>query len=96
MRRGLAQPDCNGFVRSSQKRRRHVVSLLFLKPVKIFLPLPLFHLIGENARGGKMAEALEASDVVELEGDSDLLIASRDFERIADARTNVNTTLYPT
>lgn len=43
-----------------------------------------------------MAEALEASDVVELEGDSDLLIASRDFERIADARTNVNTTLYPT
>ena len=36
-----------------------------------------------------MAEELEALDDVEFEGDPDLMIASRDFERIADARTNV-------
>jgi hypothetical protein len=37
-----------------------------------------------------MAEELEALDDVEFEGDPDLMIASRDFERIADARTNVS------
>ena len=37
-----------------------------------------------------MAEGLEALDEVEFEGDPDLMIASRDFERIADARTNVS------
>ena len=37
-----------------------------------------------------MAEELEPLDDVEFEGDTDLMIASRDFERIADARTNVS------
>lgn len=37
-----------------------------------------------------MAEELEALGDVEFEGDPDLMIASRDFERIADARTNVS------
>ena len=37
-----------------------------------------------------MAESLEAGDEVELNGDADLVIASRDFERIADTRTNVS------
>lgn len=37
-----------------------------------------------------MAEELEVLDEVEFEGDPDLMIASRDFERIADARTNVS------
>ena len=37
-----------------------------------------------------MAEALEAGGEVEFDGDADLVIASRDFERIADTRTNVS------
>ena len=37
-----------------------------------------------------MAEDLEGLEEVEFEGDSDLLIASRDFDRIADARINVS------
>lgn len=37
-----------------------------------------------------MAEALEATDEVEFDGDPDLLIASRDFEKVADARINVS------
>ena len=37
-----------------------------------------------------MAEELEALGEVEFEGDPDLIIASRDFERIADARINVS------
>lgn len=41
-----------------------------------------------------MAEVLESLDDVEFEGDSDLLIASRDFEKIADARINVSISLY--
>lgn len=36
-----------------------------------------------------MAEGLEATDEVEFAGDADLVIASRDFERITHARTNV-------
>lgn len=37
-----------------------------------------------------MAEELEQFGEVELEGDSDLIIASRDFERIAESRINVS------
>ena len=43
-----------------------------------------------------MAEELEALDDVEFEGDPDLMIASRDFERIADARTNVGPSMLHT
>lgn len=37
-----------------------------------------------------MAEELEQFGEVELEGDPDLVIASRDFEKIANSRTNVS------
>lgn len=43
-----------------------------------------------------MAGELEQFGEVELEGDSDLVIASRDYERVADARINVSTLLLST
>ena len=37
-----------------------------------------------------MAEELDQSGEVELEGDPDLIIASREFEKIAESRINVS------
>ena len=99
-RRGSAQPDCNGLWTGHRNGADMLIHRFLFEAVRKFcLPPTRFRLIriaADRARGAvsavfnNMAEELEALDEVEFDGDPDLLIASRDFERIADARLNVS------